>query len=77
MVDNIGSIINDNNMNHKNWNQKDNTTKFELNHKIKKKVLYQKYSEAINFILFEIIWILLPKTIFSINFMEIKVNQIG
>ena len=75
---NIGSIINDNNLNRKNnKNQKENNTTFEFKNKIKKKSLYLRYSKVINFILFEIISILLPKSIFSINFIEIKVNQIG
>ena len=77
MEDNIGSIIDDNNMNRKSQYQKEKITKFEFYNKNKKKSLYLIYSNVINFILFEIISILLPKTIFSINFMEIKVNQIG
>ena len=39
--------------------------------------LSQKYSKIFNFILFEIIFLLLPKKIGSINLIEIKVNKIG
>ena len=67
MEDNIGSINNNKNMNQTSHNKKEN----------RKISLSQKYSKLINFILFEIISISLPKTIFSQNYMIIKVNKIG
>ena len=39
--------------------------------------LIQRYSKIISFILFEIIFLFLPKIITTINYMEIKVNQLG
>ena len=39
--------------------------------------LIQRYSRVINIILFEIIFLFLPKRITTINYMEIKVNQLG
>ena len=70
MEDNIGSINNNKNMNQTSHNKKEN----------RKISISQKYSKLINFILFEIISISLPKTIFSqnyINYTIIKVNKIG
>ena len=77
MENNLGSIINDNNLNKNNQNQKVNVIKSEFIRKIINKSVSRKNPMVINFILFEIISILLPKLIFSKNFMEIKVNQIG
>ena len=77
MENNLGSIINDNNLNQNNQNQKVNVIKSEFIRKIINKSISRKNPMVINFILFEIISILLPKLIFSKNFMEIKVNQIG
>ena len=77
MENNIDFVINDNNLNQNNQYQKEIVIKSEFIRKIINKSVSPKKHMAINFILFEIISILLPKLIFSKNFMEIKVNQIG
>ena len=78
MEENISSIINNENINGEIQNIKEKLKKLETIRKIEKLNVIKKYSEVVNFLLFfEIIFILLPKAIFSKNFMEIKVNQIG
>ena len=77
MKDNADSIINEKKMSQTNKNKKESIKKINLIQKIEKLNLSQKQSKIINFILIEIISILLPKAIFSKNFMEIKVNKMG
>ena len=75
MEENIGSIKN---INKAVQNKKESFKKIDLFQKIAKINIKQIYSEIINFILlFEIISILLPKTIYSKNFIQIKVNRKG
>ena len=54
-----------------------NITKNGFIQKVFKKNIFQKYSKMINFILLEIIFLLLPKIIISEYSMDIKVNKIG
>ena len=77
MVDNIGFIISDTSSNQIGQNEKENIKKINIISKTKKVSLYQKYSKIINVTIFEFILILLPKTIFSKNYMKIKVNKEG
>ena len=77
MVDNIGFIISDTSSNQVGQNEKENIKKIIIISKTKKVSLYQKYSKIINVTIFEFILILLPKTIFSKNYMKIKVNKEG
>ena len=73
----ISSIINDKNMSQACRKKEDKfkTIKYALKNRTIK--ASQKNSKVINFILFVIISILLPKTIISKNYMEITVNQEG
>ena len=77
MEDNINFIINDTNMKQARHNKKEKSEEIKFVQKIKNISLMRKYSKVINFILFEIISISLPKIIFSLNYIKIKVNKIG
>jgi len=68
MEDNIGSIITSKKMNQLCQNDKGKYEEIVYNSKNRKIKLSQKYSKVINFILCEIIWILIPKTINAKNF---------
>ena len=70
MEENISSIINNENINEEIQIIKEKLKKLETIRKIEKLNVIKKYSEVVNFLLFfEIIFILLPKAIFSKNFM--------
>ena len=60
-----------------NLNKSQNIKKIEFISKITRINLSQKYSKAINFILFEIIFLFLPNKITAKNLIEITVNNIG
>jgi hypothetical protein len=60
----------------RNKNEKIDFKKIEFTRQFKKLNSFQKYPNFINFIFFQIILILLPKTIFSL-YMQIKVNEEG
>ena len=77
MEDYIGSIITSKKMNQLCQNDKGKYKEIVYNSKNRKIKLSQKYSKVINFILCEIIWILIPKTINAKNYMEITVSQKG
>ena len=77
MEDTIGSIINNENMNQSFPKEKEKFKKFDYNLKTRKIKINHKYPKVINFVLFEIILILLPKIVLSKNYMEITVNQKG
>ena len=79
MEDDIDSIKNnkiDMNQICLNKNEKIDFKKIEFTRQFKKINSFQKYPNFINFIFFQIISILLPKTIFSL-YMQIKVNEEG
>ena len=63
MEDTIGSIINNENMNQSFPKEKEKFKKFDYNLKTRKIKINHKYPKVINFVLFEIILILLPKIV--------------
>ena len=76
-MENKTDIISQNKINRANPDKFENIKIIKFIQKSTKINLSQKYSKIFNYILFEIIFLLLPNKIRTINLIEIKVNKIG